>query len=615
MIWLAPTFAASFVAAFFLRFDGSIPDDARALLWGALPAVVGVKTAAFSAARMSRSCHAFVSMHDVFRLLQASFVATACIALLDFFFFPIASIPRGVVVIDGCLTTLLVGGILTLRRRFREHWTRPFSAPAGSPLRVLLLGGPAAVESMIRASSMRRRSDYQPLGILTNEAKILHRAIGGVPVLGRLEDIEQVVRRVEPQMLILACGDLPGSELRHIMTLAERLEKEVRIVPELDKILGGTLDFRPRDVAIEDLLGRPAVDFGNPSLQQWLRGKRVLVTGSCGSIGSEIVRQLLPMGTEKIFVLDRSENGQFHLGRELQREVEQGQVEIIIADVNDFQRMNSIFRRLSPEVVFHAAAYKHVPLMELHPGEGVRNIIGATKNLADLSHACGVETFVMISTDKAVNPTSVMGCCKRVAELYIQSMSRRSDCRFITVRFGNVLGSAGSVIPIFREQIACGGPITVTHPEMTRYFMTIPEASQLVIQAASMGNGGEIFVLDMGTPVRIMDLAHDMVRLSGLRLGHDIEIAITGLRPGEKLFEELYAQEEEESRTAHAKILKAHSVEVPHPVVSKQILAILSAADAEAEEIRRLLKEIVPSFATLQQQAPAATATAQRRAS
>ncbi|MEX1028197.1 MAG: UDP-N-acetylglucosamine 4,6-dehydratase family protein, partial [Candidatus Paceibacterota bacterium] len=326
-----------------------------------------------------------------------------------------------------------------------------------------------------------------------------------------------------------------------------------------------------------------------------LDGQTILVTGSCGSIGSEIARQLLKFRPAKLVLMDRSETGQFFLERELSEEVDAGRVEVILGDATDEKRVQQILKEHDPLIIFHAAAYKHVPLMEAHPQEAVKNIVQATRILADAAHEHGCESFVMISTDKAVNPTNVMGCCKRVAELYVQAMSRHSDTRFVTVRFGNVLGSNGSVIPIFREQIAAGGPLTVTHPDMTRYFMTIPEASQLVIQAGRMGEGGEIFVLDMGQPVKIVELAKDMIKLSGLS-EEDIDVEFTGLRPGEKMYEELYTDDEQRQRTTHPKILVAESVSINRAEISKQIRRLIAISLIDEDLIRGELKQIVPLY-------------------
>lgn len=599
LLWLTPTLCVSLLAAYALRFDGALPPETFAQLWTIIPLIVVAKALALLAMRLTLSCHAFVSMHDGFRLLRATFVATATVAAVDGVLLPNLNIPRGVILIDGCLTALLIGGVLSIRRCFRERGElrrRPGTAGAKSCKRVLIAASPTSAELLLRAIRQGRTDQFEVLGILTDVERLQHREIAGTLVLGRLNEIATLAQKYQAEMLLLSSGDLPGDVVRQLVSAGENLGIDINIVPEVSKIVSGQIAFRPREVAIEDLLGRPQVDIDQSGLSNWLTGKRLLVTGSCGSIGSELVRQLLKFSPEHIALVDRSENGQFHLGRELHAEIDAGLVEIVLADVNDLQRMNGIFRQYQPEIVFHAAAYKHVPMLEHHPGEGVKNIIGATKVVADLSHSCGVETFVMISTDKAVNPTSVMGCCKRVAELYVQSMSERSNCKFVTVRFGNVLGSAGSVIPVFREQIAAGGPVTVTHPEMTRYFMTIPEASQLVIQAAAMGKGGEIFVLDMGDPVKIIDLAKDMIQLSGLQVDHDIAIHITGLRPGEKMYEELYSEKENRKVTSHAKILVASSCSVEPFGLDRELNSLLSSSGSDGLYIHSMLKRLVPQF-------------------
>jgi FlaA1/EpsC-like NDP-sugar epimerase len=595
LIWLVPLVAASWGIAYLVRFDGAIPQPFRPQLWGLLPAIVAIKMAAFWATGLSKSCHAFVSLPDCFRLFRGTAAAALGVAAMSALALPTPSIPRGVIVIDACLTAILVGGTLSLRRRRRER--RAQTPAASNRTAVLLLGQPTGIELILR--SLRcppSDSRYVPTGILTDAKNMQHRAIAGVPVLGTLADAESCIKRTGCQMLMLSGGDLAGFQVRRLMEIGRHSAVDVRVVPDVGKLVSGHIEFKPRQVAIEDLLGRPPVQIDRAALRRWIAGRRVLVTGSAGSIGSELVRQLLELEPASLVLVDRSENGQFHLGRELQTAIDRAAARLVIADVTDETRMRGLFEEERPEVVFHAAAYKHVPLMEQHPGEGVKNIIGATKLLADLAHQCGVDTFVMISTDKAVRPTSVMGCCKRAAELYVQSMSAHSPCKFVTVRFGNVLGSAGSVIPVFREQIARGGPVTVTHPEMTRYFMTIPEASQLVIQAAGMGQGGEVFVLDMGAPVRILDLAEDMIRLSGLKVGHDIEIEFTGLRPGEKLSEELYGHGETPRRTAHSKILVAECNHSEPFVTMRQVRALVELSCAGEGVIRHQLNQIVPGF-------------------
>jgi FlaA1/EpsC-like NDP-sugar epimerase len=332
------------------------------------------------------------------------------------------------------------------------------------------------------------------------------------------------------------------------------------------------------------------------NIHQWIDDRVIMVTGSAGSIGTEICRQLLQFAPRKLVLVDQSENGQFYLDRELSQRCGHVPYEICIADVTDRWRMRAIFERYQPAIVFHAAAYKHVPLMENNPGEAVKNIVLATRGLVDLADQYGIGTFVMISSDKAVRPTSLMGACKRAAELYLQVVGQHSPCRFITVRFGNVLDSSGSVVPIFREQINSGGPVTVTDPRMQRFFMTIPEASQLVIQAAAFGQANEIFVLDMGEPVRIVDLAADMIRLSGLRVGDDIDIQFTGIRPGEKLYEELYSPDERHLPTRHPKILVAQQEPVDAEATEASIERLVALAEEPAEAIVAELQQIVPGF-------------------
>jgi FlaA1/EpsC-like NDP-sugar epimerase len=371
-----------------------------------------------------------------------------------------------------------------------------------------------------------------------------------------------------------------------------------RVVPSYERLLHGSLDIRPRPVSIEDLLGRDSVELNIEQMHRWIDGNVLLITGSAGSIGSEICRQLLRFSPRRIVLVDIWENGQFHLERELRELAPDVEIEVCIGNAADMARMSGILRTHKPSIVFHAAAYKHVPLMEANPGEAIKNIALATRSLADLSERVGVDSFVMISTDKAVNPTSVMGACKRVAELYIQARAKTSRCRFVTVRFGNVLDSSGSVVPIFRDQIWKGGPVTVTHPDMERFFMTIPEASQLVIQAGAMGRGGEIFVLDMGKPVKIVDLAADMIRLSGLEIGKDIEIQFSGLRPGEKLYEELNVPGEKPVPTKHPKIVVVNSVRRDLREIVETLDQLGNVADLSGDLIRAELQQIVPEFAS-----------------
>jgi FlaA1/EpsC-like NDP-sugar epimerase len=396
--------------------------------------------------------------------------------------------------------------------------------------------------------------------------------------------------------VLITSGELPGKLVRQLVRDADAHNYHVKVLPSYEQLLAGRVAVRPRKVAIEDLLRRESIQLDLDGLRNWLAGRVVMVTGSAGSIGSEICRQLLKLRPARLILLDRSETGQFYLERELRELADRKSttLDVRLADLTDRGRLQALFAETRPEIIFHAAAYKHVPLMESHCGEAVKNIVLATRNLVDLADEHQVRALVMISTDKAVNPTSVMGSCKRLAEQYVQARSAGAACRLVTVRFGNVLDSSGSVVPIFREQIARGGPVTVTHPDIIRYFMLIPEAAQLVIQAGAMGQGGEIFVLDMGEPVRIMDLAHDLIRLSGLRVGEDIEVQITGLRPGEKLYEELYDATETHQRTAHPKIMVAASARRNLLQVIADIRRLEALVDEPNEVVRAALSAIIP---------------------
>ena len=386
-----------------------------------------------------------------------------------------------------------------------------------------------------------------------------------------------------------------GKEIKAIISICKETNCKLTILPGLYEIIEGKVSISQlRPVDIEDLLGRDPVKLDTTAVKEYLAGKIVLITGAGGSIGSEIVRQVAKMQPKKLLLLGKGENSIYEITQELKINCPEVKTVPIIADIRDKERIKAIMDYFKPQVVFHAAAHKHVPLMEYQPAEAVRNNILGTKVVADEAAAHNVETFVMISTDKAVNPTSVMGCTKRVAEMYVQSMNKNSGTRFVAVRFGNVLGSRGSVIPLFKKQIAKGGPVTVTHPDMKRYFMTIPEASQLVLQAGAMAKGGEVFVLDMGEPVRIYDLAKDLITLSGLIPDKDIEIKITGLRPGEKLFEELLSAEDGTEKTTHKKIFTARIKEIDKTGLDKEISKILEITDGE--KVVAALQKIVPTY-------------------
>jgi FlaA1/EpsC-like NDP-sugar epimerase len=505
---------------------------------------------------------------------------------------PRVTIPRSIIVIDWGTSLLGLGAIRALPRLLRSDARYFFTS--GNGIASLIVGANDAGEALLRAVRQSAKFPYRIIGFIDDRPYLQGQRIGGVPVLGTCDELPQIVQQFAVEKLLITSGELPGKQVRQLVESGREHGFRVKVVPSYEQLLAGRVAVHPREVAIEDLLCRKSVELDLNAIRHWLAGRVIMVTGSAGSIGSEICRQLLKLGPAKLVLVDRAETGQFFLERELSDLAGDACIDIRLADLTDHNRLAALFEETRPEIIFHAAAYKHVPLMESHCGEAVKNIVLATRNLVELADEHQAHALVMISTDKAVNPTSVMGSCKRLAEQYVQARSTASRCRLVTVRFGNVLDSSGSVVPIFREQIARGGPVTVTHHDMTRYFMLIPEAAQLVIQAGAMGQGGEIFVLDMGEPVRIVDLAHDLIRLSGLRVGDDIEVQITGMRPGEKLYEELYDASETHQRTTHPKIMVA-AAERRHVLeVIRDIGHLESLVNEPNDTLKAALRQIIP---------------------
>ena len=604
-----PLFAGTYYGAYLLRFSGDADYFYQDTLLTTLLWVVLVKWLVFHWFRIYQGWSRYVSFHDLLVLGQAVTASAIGVVLFDALCLPRLTIPRSVVLIDWGSTLLVVGALRAVPRLVRSdawHW---FTSPGGPTS--IIVGANDSGETLLRAIRYNPALNYHVIGFIDDRPAVQRSRIGGVPVIGTYDDLPQLAERHGVEEVLITSGDLSGKRVRHLVEIGQELGFRVKVLPSYEQLLEGRVAVHPRAVAIEDLLCRDSVHLDLNAIRDWLTGRVILVTGSAGSIGSEICRQLLKLRPARLVLVDRAETGQFHLERELRRLAEVNSqlatsIDARLADLTDRQRLAALFHETRPEIIFHAAAYKHVPLMESHCGEAVKNIVLATRNLVDLADEHDARALVMISTDKAVNPTSVMGSCKRLAEQYVQARSAGSSCRFVTVRFGNVLDSSGSVVPIFREQIAHGGPLTVTHPEITRYFMLIPEAAQLVIQAGAMGQGGEIFVLDMGEPVRILDLAHDMIRLSGLRVGDDIEVQIVGLRPGEKLYEELYDAGETHRRTAHPKIMVAassrrHLLEVIHDIGRLEELV-----DEPNDVLKAALREIIP--------VPIVAEPAQRRA-
>lgn len=511
--------------------------------------------------------------------------------------------------------------VRSTRRRRSNGWVKDHP-----PQPILVMGAGDAGAMIIRELRNNPHLGLEPIGFLDDDLGKHEVTIHGVPVLGDRHALPEVVKKYQVKQVIIAMPTAPGREIRGIVRICGEAGVQARIIPGMYELLDGSVSINQvRDVRIEDLLRREPIHTDISAVSGMLQGKRVLVTGGGGSIGSELCRQILRCAPAELVVMGHGENSIFEITNELQTGNPQSvmrnaqyvsRITPIIADIRFPERMRAIFEEYRPEIVFHAAAHKHVPLMESNEVEAVTNNVLGTRNVVEAAMATGVARFLMISTDKAVNPTSVMGATKRVAEMVVTQAGHRSwgarergsggvfpPTRCTVVRFGNVLGSRGSVVPFFLKQIAVGGPVTVTHPDMRRYFMTIPEAVQLVLQAAVLGTGGEVFALDMGEPVRIADLAHDLICLSGLEPGHDIEVVYTGLRPGEKLFEELFLAQESYGRTVHEKVFVCRNgmggpgAGEENPTLTANLDALIVAAvRGEAGEVRRLLRELVPEY-------------------
>jgi FlaA1/EpsC-like NDP-sugar epimerase len=590
---LLPVFALIYYTAYWLRFEGEL-SAATFRSWGATVfCVVLVKALVFGWFRIYQGWNRYATFPDLTALGKAATASSLLIAVADYLFLPAFTPPRSVFLMDWGLTIVFVGGLRSLGRLIAEREPPAFFSRSKP---VFIAGANDSGETLLRAIRRNRKLPYRVVGFVTEDPGKVGSHISGVPVIGMIRQTCELARQFGVSEVLIAAGELSGRSVRNLVEAGRQENVTVKVLPSYEQLLHGSLDLRPRQVSIEDLLRREPAQLDMHGLHQWIDDRVILVTGSAGSIGSEICRQLLQFAPEKLVLVDRSETGQFFLERELHKLGAPADLEVCLADLLDESRMDGLFRKYRPNVVFHAAAYKHVPLMETHPGEGVKNIVLATQHLADLAAEYGAESFVMISTDKAVNPTSVMGACKRAAELYVQALSRTSGCRFVTVRFGNVLDSAGSVVPIFRQQIAEGGPVTITHPDMRRYFMTIPEAARLVLQAGAIGQGGHILLLDMGEPVRIVDLAEDMIRLSGLRVGEDIAVEFSGMRPGEKLFEELHLSGERQMPTSHPKIIVVDHDPADIDSVATAIDELARLADAGPQFVVAELQRLIPEF-------------------
>lgn len=607
-------FAASLMFSFLVANDMDFTPGEKSLAesWLVMqyPALllffVIVKVIIFGLFKQYRGWWRYVGISDLLGILRASLVSTVIIVAIWYgLAFKIGPIRRylgdlnevrqGVFTADLFATVLILGALRMLIRMYYEEFR---TIEGGRLKRFLIIGAGNAGEALLREIHRMDVARYEVIGFVDNEPAKQGILIHGLPVLGTVENLPKICESRNIEEIAIAMPSASHQQLRRVIQVCEGTKIRFRTVPSITDIASGKFRVSQiRDVDINDLLGRESVQLDLGLIEAFVRGKTILVTGAGGSIGSEMCRQLCNFKPELLLLVEQAENPLFYIERELHKQFPTVNIKPVICNITDKTRVDEVFERYKPQFVIHAAAHKHVPLMELNPGEAIKNNVIGTKNIADAADCSGAANVVMISTDKAVNPTSIMGSSKRIAEMYIQSLNNTSNTHFVTVRFGNVLGSDGSVVPIFKKQIAEGGPVTVTHPDMKRYFMTIPEASQLVLQAASMGKGGEIFLLDMGEPVKIVDLARELITLSGFRPGEDIELLFTGLRPGEKLFEELSIKGEDMQRTRHPKIGIWKNI----PKDQEKLLSgikelVTAAATQDHKQVVRQIKKLVPEY-------------------
>lgn len=599
----AAILAAAGWFAFEVRFDFNVGERFAYVRDMVIVPMVLIQLIALLVARQFGTLLSYFSLPDLLRLV----VAMSVTAVL-FFVFPLKAvdtdemiIPRGVILINFALA---VGGLSAFRiglRVYHERYRRTRTDRSRGLLRLAIVGAGDVGATLAKEMLSVPAHGFRPVLFFDDDVNKHGKIIHGVPVAGKPEDIERIAEKVSFSHAVIAMPSASSRRVSEVINIMSRAGRKVEIVPSLQELAAGRVKVsRIRPVDVQDLLGREAVNLDGEQIRKMIANRVVLVTGAGGSIGSELCRQIMSHNPRRLLMAEQSEGALFLIEQELLRTgAATSVVTPLVADILDRGRMDEIFARFRPSLVFHAAAHKHVFMMERQPGEAVKNNSMATACLADVAIAHGVEQFVFISTDKAINPTNVMGATKRLAELNLLERQHRPEVktRFSAVRFGNVLGSSGSVVPIFRQQIASGGPVTVTHPEVTRYFMTIPEAVGLVLQASTLGKGGEIFVLDMGEPVKIIDLARQMILLSGLRPDEDIEIRYTGLKPGEKLYEELQHYTEALQPTSHPRI-RSLVAPAEGACLQKEIYAALQSKlnKASANEIKEILQNLVPEY-------------------
>jgi len=585
----------AWLLSYWIRYNiGEFPEHLLERAVHLLPLVLLIQGSAFVYFGLYRGVWRFASLPDLSRIVRAVVVSTALLAVAIFLLIRLEYVPRSVFIIDAVLLIILLGSPRLFYRFLKDHSV----GSKGLRDKVLVVGAGAAGEGLVRDLLRMRPLVYTPVAFVDDDPAKHGREIHGIRVVGSCNDLAEVVEQWDVDLIMLALPSASSSQMRRIVEISESSGVPFRTLPKLQSLVSGQVSFTElREVQIEDLLGRDPVRLDSDAIRECITGRTVFVTGGGGSIGAELCRQIAIMEPSRLIVVDQSEFNLYRIEQELLQKWPELTLNCELGDICDTIGVEQIFNEYRPDVIFHAAAYKHVPMLETKVREAVKNNVMGTWNIVQLADQYNCSEFVMVSTDKAVNPGNIMGATKRVAEIICQTMDRRSETRFITVRFGNVLGSAGSVVPLFREQIRRGGPVTVTDESITRYFMTIPEACRLILQTSVMGEGGEIFVLDMGEPVRILYLAEQMIRLSGRKPGEDIEIQVTGLRPGEKLHEELFHNDEDLTDTGHNKVMLARSRETDWETLQECLVSFREGiSDGRSDMLEGFIRQLVPEM-------------------
>ena len=603
----------SFYAAYLLRFDFNIPDNMLEMFLRILPVLLVIKIICFYFFDLYRGMWRYTSIEDLFNIIKASTTSTLLMITYILYSNRFMGVPRSVFIIDFGFTVLFISGFRLSVRFYFEHFTGDsfgvilsrfskgfFKTDKTYTTKLLIIGAGDGAEKIYREIRDNSKLLYKVVGFLDDNPVKLGKKIHGIPVLGSIKDINAVQKMSGADEALIAISSISAEKMRRIVEICKESGIRFKTIPGIGELFNGRISINAiREVSYQDLLSRKVIRLDKDKIGSYLTGRRVLITGAGGSIGSELCRQVCRFNPSSLILYERAESPLYEIDLELKKNFKNIKIIPLLGDIRDTKQLNHVFEQYTPETIFHAAAYKHVPMMEMHPWKAVENNIAGTLNLVEVAKKFKINQFVFVSTDKAVRSVNVMGVSKRVSEMIVQSQNENDNCktRFISVRFGNVLGSVGSVVPLFKKQIKEGGPITVTDRNVTRFFMTIPEACQLILQAGAMGKGGEIYLFDMGDPVKIADMAEDLIRLSGFEPDLDIKIEYTGLRPGEKMFEELITDGENILPSCHEKILVLRGTNENHNLLNHQINElILLAGSYDAVRIKAKFQEIVSDY-------------------